>query len=986
MDSKIEPTVQRSGRIPLSEMEESVLQSMFDDYHRIAIEKEFGAGYSACRVLRVRPIGADGAAHRPELVKIGPIGLISEEWQAYDSLVRTTLPRIAWVTSPPKLDPVSSWGGMRYELVGAGIFEVQSLNQYYEQASTEDFVWVLQKRLFRVLSRSWWLANRVESAFQFRTDYDHLLPVNLLISANEPLPDAAVQFVTPLRHPMAKIGIGTRVCLRGFMVVEVESGQGGLTLNHPRALADRPFDSFRVRIQGDFDPDRFKAGVMAEPLYGVVTATRHSQLRDLCRQTLGEYVNLEAKSFKLPGAIRVLNPLLAYRDLLSTFHEVNLSTIHGDLNLENVLVDPETRDVKLIDFASVRIGHNLHDLIRLETGLLTSMLPKAFGEAKLPTRTIVTLYQQLDKDVFRPERAHAGQPVPDALKKSYAVLTAIRQEARKCLFNPEDPSEYYTGLILYLLGALKFKSLDAIPEAKPIAFLGAAAAVSLLEPPPIAAKGVPAETTTAPGANPVKTAIAAGTPSASSERVPWRRVGLLLAGLFAVVAVLVYLAMQNGAQSDSDPAAISALCQIEEAHTANIIEGPARGPDLLSYFEIGNPELFEHIRAMEQIYLDGQAHRGITYVWGAPGVGKSLITREPLGRQFAADSCEVEIKELFSVDSEKLSFPTARRPALTTLDGQIEFDSLPGAAAITEFELDNLLDAAGCREDGQLVPLIIFDDLDEVTEETSTEILRSLDRCVLDIETSAEDYIHIFVFGRPEGFAPWFQDPRRNTAITRWLRESSLGGPYVETKGDVTVLADDEFRFLLGEETWETMKADGRADALIEDYVAYVEEQPILSYSVRSLVIALMIADRVLNDALPTSETTLKAALFEALHQRAVDTHGRPSGVDDPYLYAQYLHVLEEIAVKYNDEALLDEEGFFSVGPNDTVPVTDGEGNEVGQVAVRDVLDHSGIAYLKPASFSAPVYSFYPIWIHSHLVELHNQRLIPNHQYRTCGE
>jgi hypothetical protein len=131
MNSQNVPTIHHTGKIPLNPMEEGVLQSMFSEYARLAIEAEFGTGYSGCRVLRVRPVESDGVAHRSELVKIGPIGLINEEWQAYDSLVRTTLPRIARVTSAPMLDPESDWGGLRYELVGAGIFKVQSLSQFY---------------------------------------------------------------------------------------------------------------------------------------------------------------------------------------------------------------------------------------------------------------------------------------------------------------------------------------------------------------------------------------------------------------------------------------------------------------------------------------------------------------------------------------------------------------------------------------------------------------------------------------------------------------------------------------------------------------------------------------------------------------------------------------------------------------------------------------------------------------------------------------
>jgi hypothetical protein len=966
MDKERVPFIQRTGKIPLNAMETRVLQTMFQEYERIAVEHEFGAGYSGCRVFRVRAIEAGGEADRPELVKIGPVGLINEEWRAYDSLVRPSLPRIAWVTSPPMLAPESGWGGMRYELVGEGMFEVQSLSQYYHHAGTEDLLFVLQKRLFRVLGHTWWLANRPESAFQFQSDYDHLLPVNLRISATGPLPDSAVQLVTPFNHNDVAIEIGARVRLQGFVVTEIE-GDSGLTLNHPAALADRPFDAFRLRIEGVTDAASFQVGEIVESLHGVVIATRHSLLIDYSRRALGEYVDLQARSFKLPEDVGVSNPLLAYQELLSKFFEVSLSRIHGDLNLENVLIDPETRDVKLIDFATVRYGHNLHDLLRLETGLVTSLLPQTLAEAGLPAQTIVPLYRQLDRGVFRGEPACPDSLLHPLLEKPFAILRAIREEARKCMYNPEEPAEYYVGLSLYLLGALKFKSLDQVASAKAIAFLGSGAAIDLsrlrrgeevvqpvAEAPPVPA---PEPATSGPPA----------------RRVSWRRgVLLLLLAFLALVAAAVIF-------WPSDAVPIAHLCEIEEAYVVEIVEGPARGATLLDFFKLGNRELFEYIGELEQAYRAGEAHRGITYVWGPPAVGKSFVTRQ-LDDVFPEDSCLVEIRELLGEDAEQLGFSITTRPDLVTLDGQVAFDSLPSVEPINDFELESLLQASGCRKDGRLVSMVILDALDEVGKETSEAILRAIDQLMLDVEGSDKPYIHVFVFGRPEGFAPWYQDPRRTEAVMEILHVFTLGGPYMQTSGDLVVFAEDEVPFIVGRETWEAMQDTGEANRRIADYVEYIRSHSILPYSIRSLALAGAIVDRSTFHP-EDSEAELKSFLFDELLRRANETHGRPLASDD-----QYVRLLEEIAVVYGAEERIDEKGFFDVGANETVAVRDGNGQIVGDVLVRDVLDHSGIAFLNPASYASPRYQFYPIWLHSHLVEMYNQRLDADHRTRTCNE
>jgi hypothetical protein len=114
--------------------------------------------------------------------------------------------------------------------------------------------------------------------------------------------------------------------------------------------------------------------------------------------------------------------------------------------------------------------------------------------------------------------------------------------------------------------------------------------------------------------------------------------------------------------------------------------------------------------------------------------------------------------------------------------------------------------------------------------------------------------------------------------------------------------------------------------------------------------------------------------------RRASNIHRRPLPDN-----AQYRNILEEIAVLYAAEEKVDDEGFFTVGFNETVPVME-DGRSVGEVYVRDVLDHSGIAILEPASFSTARYRFEPIWVHSHLVELYNQSSIPDHEYRSCHE
>ena len=224
--------------------------------------------------------------------------------------------------------------------------------------------------------------------------------------------------------------------------------------------------------------ERYQVNDIIGPIEGVVTATRAELLRTLAQDALGQHVDLTADKLTLPAASTSLpNPLILLPDILRTACEVKVGTIHGDLNLENILVDPEARTVRLIDFALARQDHVLHDLLRLETGILTRLLPEELATAKVPPETIHNLYVQLHGAALPAGQFGVPKQLDPALKKTFVILVTIRKIARHYLSSPDDWGEYYQGLSLYLLGTLKFKNLDQL--TKQIAFWGAATAQQL---------------------------------------------------------------------------------------------------------------------------------------------------------------------------------------------------------------------------------------------------------------------------------------------------------------------------------------------------------------------------------------------------------------------------------------------------------------------------------------------------------------------------
>ncbi len=485
------PEIRVAGRIHLTSEVEMVLQRMFRKFGQVAVETEFNRGLSGSRVFRVRLVEEGGRAQLPAVIKVAPSDLIQKEWQAYRTLVEHTLPNVARLDpSSLVLSTHSLWGGLRYTLVGGGTFEVQSLYDYYQTASEDDLFWVLEKRLFEIMGSNWWLDNRANRAFQMQADYDRLLPVNLLISFVEAPATDDVRIVEASSNlSVAPIIAGDYIQLKGFVVAEIDPIQQRITLNLSPASAGRPPVSCRLHLTEVPDVSRYRTGEVIDSLYGQVVATRDDLLEQLVRGIVDTDIDLSGTQLTLPAgpgqtsSISLPNPLLSYQRLLPEFIPGNAAAVHGALNLEDIPIDPATREVSLIDFATVRHGHALHDLLRLETEVVIKLIPPALIEAGLPVDTIYAFYEQLHWATLYP----AQNISPSTLKKPFTMLKVIRKMAGKCLFNSDDWREYYQGLVLYLLGALKFKNMQKLPAAplpSQTLFWGAATMQYLLESPP----------------------------------------------------------------------------------------------------------------------------------------------------------------------------------------------------------------------------------------------------------------------------------------------------------------------------------------------------------------------------------------------------------------------------------------------------------------------------------------------------------------------
>ncbi|MCI0575509.1 MAG: aminoglycoside phosphotransferase family protein [Chloroflexi bacterium] len=462
----------------LSLPEKQVLQKMFDGYQEVIIKSAFSSGLSGSRVFLVRPVRADGA-ELPSVVKIDRVERIQQEWEAYRSCIQNKLPGIAEIRGEPVYPPGNLYGGLRYPLAGEGTFDVVSLSNYCRQASVDDVCYVLEARLFKSLSKLWKQV-QVRAELHLQQCYDAFLPPNLVI-ASEPLPPGATPvWLIPETARQQSLASGDAVQLANFRVVRVNREEGILVLDAPRDQRG----AYRLQIGPVENVEDYEADqVLSRPLTGRVAQTRPAFLQEQARAVLGSTIDLAAASLPLPGGVTLPNPLAKLPELLGRSFDAYVACIHADLNLENILVEPANRNAYLIDFVNSRRDHVLRDLLHLEIAITTHLLPEAMAEARLAAEAVIDLYQRLHCALQGVDSA-AG---PASLEKPFAILRTIRQAAQHHLFEDGKWDEYYCGLALYLLGALRYRDLDQKVNGlapKAIAFWAAATTLKLLDSPP----------------------------------------------------------------------------------------------------------------------------------------------------------------------------------------------------------------------------------------------------------------------------------------------------------------------------------------------------------------------------------------------------------------------------------------------------------------------------------------------------------------------
>jgi len=281
----------------------------------------------------------------------------------------------------------------------------------------------LLEKLFSTFGPNWWMQRRAHT-FRLAQEYDRMLPAHYVL---EPAKEKGAKALDGKLAPSeTRLEIGDCVTLRGFPTAELRADGQSLSLTGIAAPGQPPL---RLRWMSLAAPDH-SVSLRTGGATGRVVATRSTLLRDVV-------ANFDRQG--LPDPLTRL-PALLDETVIGT-----QSTIHGDLNLENILVGPGGF-VWLIDFAQTRDGHPLYDFAHLEAEIIAHVIARHVSSS--------------------------ADYVAMLSATPHALLSTLHEIASRCLLNPSQPREYHLALYVACLGALKFPNLE--PPQKRLLYLTAA--------------------------------------------------------------------------------------------------------------------------------------------------------------------------------------------------------------------------------------------------------------------------------------------------------------------------------------------------------------------------------------------------------------------------------------------------------------------------------------------------------------------------------
>lgn len=465
--------------------EKAILEELFSEYDYDGV-KPLTEGNSGAEVLRVRGILDKGNQKRNYVVKIGEAGETAQEEGNYKKhiLQGETAPPYQILTPIEEISKDKSAGYLGVVYRDAKDFlvsETVSFHEFWGEQSQKHVGDVdnLLKGLIDFYTSS--LFDETEKKFRHYYTME-VLPFELRLEwcdpERQPLEEIPLKKLTDMANtPQAAQGLEEQWvrCDAEFTVIEADAKKVRFSSDeHPCKIdvVDFPI------------PDSDPASIIGRTypcITGKVTATRIGFLTEKC-ETHFPGVNWQEKFVELCGTT-LPNPLCALYDILNRDYSFQSAIVHGDLNLENILVGHRysNPDYVLIDYAKTRPFHAPYDFIKLEVDLRTHLLgaDKHLNLSKLLDFELDLLDDKtsdLTEEDIRDKLYHHT-----LLQRTFSLIKQLRKLAREELSENDEMPDYFAGLFCYALATLKFDFKDENPLQRQSAIIAASVAAAYLQ-------------------------------------------------------------------------------------------------------------------------------------------------------------------------------------------------------------------------------------------------------------------------------------------------------------------------------------------------------------------------------------------------------------------------------------------------------------------------------------------------------------------------
>ncbi|MFN8486332.1 MAG: ABC transporter substrate-binding protein [Caldilineaceae bacterium] len=449
---------------------EKLLQVAFKGQRLVKVEEPL-SGYSGAQTWRVST-----EKGQVFVVKLAHPTVIEREYQNHQEYVASGLhANAAHPADKPFVSPDGQWALLKSTFVR--LRQSRTLLDYIQQKGSVDIATIL-KDIFREHGH-WWWGNAQRKPINCGVYYDRLLPEHLRVYAFEgsdtdalvlKAGELAQDDIAELENSVVT-GHKPNIFLQNLRVERIKDKV--LTV-----CADAPENVESPKIRIKLETARPYALGETVSVYAKNLITRRELLNRYARDVLPSF-SADSETFIVENT-EYPNPIPYLQKLLDKNYDARVATIHGDLNLRNILVDLDENNERykqhwLIDFALTGEGPVLLDLQWLEVQVITWLLAPAIQKARQSVNVL--------KEVF--EALHSFKELPPQLKAPlqtpYTVLQEIRRLVRDYyLATPNHWDEYYRGLVIALLGSMRHEEALDLP-ARQVAFLSAAAIIRWTE-------------------------------------------------------------------------------------------------------------------------------------------------------------------------------------------------------------------------------------------------------------------------------------------------------------------------------------------------------------------------------------------------------------------------------------------------------------------------------------------------------------------------